>query len=271
MVTTQKSGDNIAYFIEEDSEEVLSYWTREREEKAISVLPQAKADTGSDRDWHKIVEITEPSEANLGKMPFSAGGKLFYRCNEVDYVASGEIFMWNNLLLTAAHCVQDSTTGNLYDHFKFKRCFNDGSRVEELTFKTIAIKIYWQTDPEWRWDYAIAILNKSSCAPTPLRYTTKDADLKEITLFGYPTNYYDGKKMVYEIGTTDRRTMYWTRNIFGNKMGAGSSGGAWVLADNQTVVGLNSHSLSEPGYSYMGSPVLDKNFDYLYEFVLSLM
>ena len=40
-------------------------------------------------------------------MPFIMGGKLFFALDGVDYVASGNIFMKNNLLLTAAYCDAD--------------------------------------------------------------------------------------------------------------------------------------------------------------------
>ncbi len=57
-----------------------------------------------------------------------------------NYVASAELICRRNLVLTAAHCIQDKTTGHLGDNYMFERCYNDGSSAEKLTFKTVALK-----------------------------------------------------------------------------------------------------------------------------------
>ena len=76
-------------------------------------------------------------------MPFMAGGKLFFSKDNKNYVASAELICRRNLVLTAAHCIQDKTTGHLGDNYMFERCYNDGSSAEKLTFKTVALKAYW--------------------------------------------------------------------------------------------------------------------------------
>lgn len=37
---------------------------------------------------------TDLKQADLGKMPFVTGGKLFFTLDGVNYVASGNIFLW---------------------------------------------------------------------------------------------------------------------------------------------------------------------------------
>ena len=55
-------------------------------------------------------------------------------------------------------------------------------------------------------------------------------------------------------------------------MTAGSSGGAWVLSDNVTVVGLNAYvSTSGKEVLYSGSPKFDDEFVKLYEYALTLI
>ena len=53
----------------------------------------------------------------MSKTQFITDEKLFFTFDDVDHIISGNIFMKNNLLLTAVHCVQDghnrSFSGNL--------------------------------------------------------------------------------------------------------------------------------------------------------------
>ena len=51
-----------------------------------------------------------------------------------------------------------------------------------------------------------------------------------------------------------------------------ASGGAWVLDDNVTAVGLNAYvSVSGKEILYSGSPLFDAEFDSLYQYALTLM
>ncbi len=263
--------NNISYMIEEDEQEVLAYWTKERKANAIALLPEVETAKGEHMDHHELKAATDPLPADLDKNPFRTGGKLFYCCDGEDYVASAEIFMRKNILLTAAHCVQDRQTGHLWDHFLFERCYRYGVSKEQLTFKAFALKSYWYSKGGWRWDYALAILNRLSSVSSPLGFTLEDAVGKEVTLFGYPVNYFDGAQMVFVNGEAGKAERDGTREVQGNKMRGGCSGGAWVLKDNHTVVGLNSYGPISTKYAYTGSPVLDENFESLYEYVLSLM
>jgi V8-like Glu-specific endopeptidase len=176
----------------------------------------------------------------------------------------------SNLLVTAAHCVQDKDTGSLYDKFLFERCYDSGKASEKLTFKTVALKEYWYSEKNWKWDYAIAVLNTNSAA-TPLKYSTEDISNKIVTTFGYPGNYYDGNQMVFVEGNVLKNHPYDTWRINGCKMRGGSSGGAWVLEDNKTIVGVNSYGPVSETLAYECSPIFDENFESLYKYVLTLM
>lgn len=203
-------------------------------------------------------------------MPFSAGGKLFFSKDGEDYVASANIMEKSKLLVTAAHCVQDMDTGNLCDNFLFERCYNSGRASENLTFKTIALKEYWHSEKKWKWDYAMAVLNSDSTAASPLKFSTEDIRNKTVTNFGYPVNYYDGNQMVFVKGNAVRLSDD-TWLIDGCKMRGGCSGGAWVLEDNKTIVGVNSYGPMAETKAYIGSPIFDENFESLYNYVLTLI
>ena len=46
----------------------------------------------------------------------------------------------SNILLTAAHCVQDSKTGDIAENFLFSRCYSGELSSEDIAFKKIVLK-----------------------------------------------------------------------------------------------------------------------------------
>lgn len=176
----------------------------------------------------------------------------------------------NNLLLTAAHCVQDDITGHLAENFVFERCYTGELSTEDFSFKTVALKENWYTEKDNKWDCAIAVLNTNSTVATPLKYTTAGALGKTVTAMGYPLNYFDGAQMMFINGTVTERADNWT--LIGGKLGNGASGGAWVLDDNLTAVGLNAYIVtSGKEIMYSGSPQFNDDFEKLYQCALTLM
>ena len=111
--------------IDNSPHDIREYWTPEQKKAAIPVIGGAPIYHGmpSADNAPPPPPPTDPAQANLAEMPFTTGGKLFFTLDGVDYVASGNIFMKNNLFLTAAHCVQDDNTGHLAENFVFERCY----------------------------------------------------------------------------------------------------------------------------------------------------
>lgn len=250
--------------------DVRQYWTPERKKAAVPAHRYGAGPAFELPDASNAAPATDPKQADLSQMPFITGGKLFFTLDGVDYVGSGNIFMRNNLLLTAAHCVQDDITGHLAENFVFERCYTGELSTEDFSFKTVALKENWYTEKDNKWDYAIAVLNTNSTVATPLKYTTASALGKTVTAMGYPLNYFDGAQMMFINGTVTQRVDNWT--LIGGKLSNGASGGAWVLEDNETAVGLNSFSTkTAKGGIYMGSPKFDAEFDKLYQYVLTLL
>ena len=262
--------------LDKSPQDVRAYWTPERKRAAI---PTHRADAGGNAagltdmtppDGSNAAPTTDPKQADLSQMPFITGGKLFFTLDGVDYVASGNIFMKNNLLLTAAHCVQDDNTGHLAENFVFERCYTGELSTEDFTFRTVALKENWYTEKDNKWDYAIAILNRDSTVEKPLQYRIENLLGRTVTASGYPTDIFDGAQMMYITGTVSERADSWM--IRGGKLSNGASGGAWVLEDGETVVGLNSfNGTTAKGVPYIGSPKFDTEFDKLYNYVLTLL
>lgn len=269
MKITYDKHNNVAYILEcdDDSQQrIIDYWIPERKAKAISMTPVLEGNI----EQAKTSAATDPQKADLKKMPFADGGKLYMTISGEDYVASANIMENKNILLTAAHCVQDRETGAIGYNFLFERGYNSGKAVEKFTFKTITLKEYWHSTKEWKWDYSIVILNGSSNAETPLQYSLENVRNKELTLFGYPLNYYAGEEMVFVTGKVVNESGNTTWKIEGCKMRGGCSGGAWVLDDKKTVVGINSYILTTANNFYIASPIFDKDFESLYQYALTL-
>ncbi len=276
MRSVNDGGGNVAFMLDTDENSLRAqreYWTPERIAGAIPVLPEGPA---APRGMNAVGMATDPVLADLGKMPFCAVGKLYFSDRKYNYVASASIYGERELLLTAAHCVRDSDSAELYEHFLFRRCYDVGrggaeSSAEELTLKTVALKEAWvgAGNDKWQWDYSIAILNGRSSLATPLTHGAGNA--KKVRAIGYPTNYYDGKKMVYVDGDTGAG-LKGTLFIKGDKMGPGCSGGPW-LDGSGIVVGVNSYKIgSERSSLYgIGSPILNDKFESLYQYVLTLI
>ena len=267
---THDNCDNMAYLYGMEvnaAPDPMSYLTPKRKMMAEPMLPYTEDEPLMASAAN--VPTTDPQLADLSAMPFNAGGKLYYTMDGKDYVASASIIK-KNLLLTAAHCIQNKITGNLSENYLFECCHGPETYAEHLTFKTVTLKEQWYTEKKSKWDYSIVILNQDSTVETPLQFSTVGLADKTVTAFGYPTNYYDGESMVYIEGTPVRGDDF-TWLIPGRKMCKGASGGAWVLQDGLTAVGVNAFISSPAAASYLGSPMFDENFEKLYEYVLTLL
>ena len=85
--------------------------------------------------------------------------------------------------------------------------------------------------------------------------------------YGYPRNYFDGKKMVYVIGEFHQYESF--LKMPGNCMGGGCSGGAWVVEGTTNAIGINSfHYIGSENDEY--SPIFDENFKSLIDYAKSL-
>lgn len=249
------------------------------------VMPPVSSGSGYQPEPQEVLDIplpsfngppaTDPRQADLTKMPFSACGKLFYVMDNVKYVASANIFMNGRLMLTAAHCVQNKFTGNVGELYLFSRAYGGEISAEDLTLKAICVRKEWVEAKDSRYDYAIAVLDGESDAPSPLKYTlSQDIEGRMATSMGYPVRYFVGEQMVYVNGPVNSipgREGVW--GMLGSQMSPGSSGGAWTLDDGITAVGINSFASYSPSGEMLlsGSPRFGSEFESLYKYALTLL
>ena len=254
--------------------DIRQYWTPERKKAAVPAPMGIVTAAPRMPEAANEEPATDPKQADLAKMPFTAGGKLFFTMDNVDYVASANIFMHRNMLLTAAHCIQNNKTGNVGENFVFEQCYTGEESSEDFSIKTVALKENWYLVKDYKFDFAIAILDKNSDFAEPLRYSVSpDMVGKTVVSMGYPVSYFDGDQMMFAKGPISTRTGqegHWI--MMGSKMGPGSSGGAWVLEDGLTAVGLNAYIVkSGEEIMYSGSPQFNEDFEKLYQYALTLM
>ncbi len=248
-------------------EQILSYWTPERKQNAIDIEEFLEPEVGLVEGENAVT--TDPKEADLSQRPFEAGGKLFFTLDNKDFVGSASIVGQSNILLTAAHCIQDSKTGDIADNFLFSRCYTGELSSEDITFKKVVLKENWVKEKSRRWDYAFAVLSKNSNVK-PLQYAVNtDLINKTVNAFGYPGNFFEGAQMVFINGSVSKSGNNLWR-LPGNKMLTGCSGGPWVLEDNETVVGLNGASTTLKTPNVLLSPIFDSEFESLYQYTESL-
>ena len=174
MVVSSPNNDFLTFqrqTLDKSPQDVRAYWTPERKKAAIPVPMEMMPDGLNLPEEEVSGPATDPEQADMSKMPFTACGKLFYTMDGRDFVASGNIFMQRNMLLTAAHCVQNKQSGNLAENFIFEQCYTGEQSSEDFTFKTVALKENWYLEKNVTFDYAIAILDKNSDFGVPLRYS----------------------------------------------------------------------------------------------------
>lgn len=254
--------------------DVRQYWTPERKKAALPAPMGLMTAAPAMPEAENAEPATDPKEADLSKMPFTAGGKLFYTMDGVDYVASANIFMHRNMLLTAAHCIQNNKTGNVGENFVFEQCYVGQQSSQDFAIKTVALKENWYLVKDYKFDFAIAILDQNSNYGEPLHYSiAPDVSGKMVTSMGYPVAIDEGERMIFVKGPVTTRAGqegHWV--MYGSKMGPGSSGGAWVLEDGITAVGLNAYIVkSGEEIMYSGSPQFNDDFEKLYQYALTLM
>ena len=295
MTNNKKNGNDSFNIDEKKQNEITDYWTPERRKKAIpypiptvtkkekdklkkknhsfeeriesieSYIPDSKSESDTSDG--------EPTNANVKERPFWNGGKLFFTGSDgKDYVGSAQFCGQNNILLTAAHCIRDSETGEWYKNVRFYRAYNNGGgqhvKVAQLTTKSA-----WVTgvkEVNFQYDYSFLVTSTKSGAgwlgwKTGIPYSNW-------TAIGYPINYGSCKYMQKVVGTKGKGSGG-VIEMLGNPMTNGCSGGAWIgdltipHVGGNYAIGLNSYTIHDGN---IWGPLFDSGFSDLYYYAISL-
>lgn len=279
------AADNTAFYSTQELSNSENYWTEEKIRNAIphpipivsnqrlkELLkqnpdsPRYKNNTGVQTMNGSNAQLAPPGEpvpADVYESPYSSSGALFFtKPDGKNYICTAQFTGKDNILLTAAHCVRDGSSGNYYTNFRFHRAFsNGGGQVVDLKC-TITYDSWFNPASNFKYDYAF-IQTKSASAKGWMGWKTQ-IPYYNWTAIGYPDNY-GGNKYMYKVEGSKNQTSGGIVQMLDNPMGKGSSGGAWVaeLSNENLAVGLNSFRLDVDPESLYG-PLFDDQFVSLY-------
>lgn len=196
-----------------------------------------------------------PTPANVGQRPYWNGGKFFFtKPGAGDYVCSAEFVGNNRVIMTAAHCVIDGSSGNWYTNFAFRRAYNNGGG-QSVGWKCATVYTAYFTGGSANHAFDYAFLNTSNISGAGWLGFATGVPYASWTSIGYPVNYGSTQRMYQVVGT--KGTVGSTVQMIGNPMGGGSSGGAWIgdltvpHVGGNYAIGLNSfHYTSTPNDEY---------------------
>jgi hypothetical protein len=272
-------------------------WTEGRQRNAKPLpIPVAKATPGGTPKSmpsgpRSVGPRASGTEENVGpverksgdpdSIPLRWGGKFFFTKSDGDYVCSAQ-FIAPHIILTAAHCMRDNTTGEWYRDFLFDLQNQRGETTQALQPKCYAVWNKWvhnSPDDEgfWHFDYAMFLVEETSkTGHLGWRVNYDPAEFPIASKIGYPADIMNGEVVQVASGpfSADETRSGVVMLRHGNpKNAGGSSGGAWVgnfsptLGEGKNlVISVTSHHIgSDTAVSY--GPYLDGDFKTLLEYV----
>lgn len=242
------------------------FWTEEYLKKAgMNPVKMPTIKAPADFKYLNISGKVEPADCTVA--PYNAGGQIIYNKSFWgDYsLGSAQFCGADNMLLTAAHCVQNSETGEWNENPIFYLRY--GSKNEKaFDVRAVAVKKDWYKDSvKYGRDYAFVVTEQIADVPY-LRFGEYTVG-KEIIAFGYPSNYGKNKKMQKVEGVLTENNDYCRMEE--NPMREGCSGGAWVEKEGHKVVGINS-TYYEGQKNGGNSPKFTSNVQNLFDFAKNL-
>lgn len=271
--TLKKDGDKhtAITFSQKHVSEAVKYWTKERMENAIPevcVLPSPDNEMPI-RHKETVSDDLGVQLADTSVSPFNAGGKLFYTKNGKNYVASAEFCADKQLILTAAHCFYARESAAWATNIVFKRCYCDGTAEQVVAVQSVVVDTRYITNSNYHdYDYAFGATEDAATGEV-LNYEINNS-AGEAIAYGYPTNYENGKKMVYTEGAYTKYGSKGVLEMLGNPMGGGCSGGAWIKKGTNKAISVNSYSYtSRPEDQY--GPFFTNDFETLLAYAKTLI
>ncbi len=282
-MTNSEPNDHVYQQDDVRQAEVDQYWTKERIQGAAPVpLPAVSEDElgaliqGPATPGPHFAPSSEAVTAgaaypvNVDQRPYWNAGKLFFTTDDgQDMMGSAAFVGTNRVLMTAGHCVRNSSNGNWFRNFLFIRAGTGhwyGWTGQRVGINRIGCYYMW-IGRNFKYDYAFCAASSDSGAgwlglATDIPYST-------FTSLGYPSNY-DSANSMYAADGSKTTISGGIVRMSGNPMGPGCSGGPWVgnlshdFDPNANIAcGLNSFRYdSDPEAMY--GPYFDAETWHLY-------
>lgn len=244
-------------FTQEHMDSALEYWTEERMENAIpadSILPAGV-------QLNSQSKSLEVKEADIGKEPFSAGGRFFFTRGGKDYSTTAQFCTHKQLMLTAVISFYDYDTGAWSSNMVFCQGYKDGKFAQCFSVRGAALYTCCIEERACGYNYAFGVVfgaTKGKVLDYELNSTSGEA-----IAFGYSSDFKSKKKMGYVSGPYEAFEELWLKMPGNSRHGA--RGGAWVKKGTNKVIGFHSHyRIDAPGDEY--SPRLGNEFKDLLDY-----
>jgi len=195
---------------------------------------------------------------DIALFPYSAVGRLSYlNTSNVSGWCTGQ-FVSASIVLTAAHCVREQKSGDLYEKLAFFRQYEDGNG-EYFAVRRVVTHVKFLTSTGFRpFDYALLEVEGVSPDHTQLVTGVPHTDWFAV---GYPENIRAGQFLQRTKGVKSGASGSLVE-MTNNSMLDGASGGGWFHTDagGTEVIGINvAYFSADP--EKMSSPLFDSDIE----------
>jgi hypothetical protein len=240
------------------TEEELEELRQLKPERIDELKPESK-------DELNIELLGTPSSADVTVSPYKYGGQLvFTNLNGQNMICSAQFVGEENILLTAAHCVRDHTSGQFFQNFNFFRAYNNGNFAQAFAVNAWGTKAGWVDATNTRYQYDYAFLRTTINSDVGYMGYKIFQNESQWTEFGYPRNFGNNQVMQRVDGT--RGGISGVVEMLGNPMRSGNSGGAWFIegsSNNNKAMGNQSYNIVGNATDAWGPVFTPSTFDLL--------
>ncbi|HHW4678363.1 MAG TPA: trypsin-like serine peptidase [Xylella sp.] len=248
-----------------------------KNEKRIVILPSSPVDEAVGDEFLPAIktQVGVPEEADVNQRPFWNAGKLFFKDPDgKDSNCTAEFVGSNQILMTAAHCLNDGK-GNWNTNIVFSPRYRGKDRFKVSGTSCTVVPAIWN-GKNYQKDYGFVVANR--LGPGWLGLKT-GIPYSSWTAIGYPKNYGNAQYLQRVDGFKAPHDPMIIGAIVGmqnNPMQYGASGGAWIgdlntggQAGGNYAIGLNSFIMNNRPYIMYG-PYFDNDFISIYNQVKQL-
>jgi hypothetical protein len=260
-------------FTQVSAEDVDKYWTEERmanAKPAMDNYPDISSHTftmDKNDEGGQLVEVPPVLNHASKRTPFpgivKTAGKVFFSTSQGNFVCSGSLVNSRtmSLVVTAGHCVYDTTTKAAVRNFIFIPSYRNGAGLGRFTARVLATLSGWVNNRNFNYDIGMVLVNRLN--GLSLQNIVGQANgirfnppRKVLTYsFGYPVAMSGGQILQFCRGVTQASLFPGhTGEALACDMTGGCSGGPWLQDFNTAttlgyVSSVNSFLLrNRPGF-----------------------
>ena len=187
--------------------------------------------------------------ADLRKMPYAMVGKLYFTLNGKNSYCSASLIR-GDILLTAAQCVQDRTTGAWAKNMVFYQKYESQRAAKKLVACRPWAPRGWVTGSKsYNWQYDYAVVRTWQKSDGHLGYWFNNVPYRRVVVAGYSDQHNGGEVMQRAVCNVGNGAFAGTAGCAPLPFGSGAAGSPWVGEP-----GSNDYVVSLVSYSIQGAP-----------------